>query len=314
MPKITVLVCTYNRADSIKDLLDCLLTQDLKEGYEVIVVDNNSKDNTKQAVGSFEPRFNGRLRYFFESKQGKPYALNLGIKEAQGEIIVFTDDDCLVDKDYLSKINEAFQKYGNEIGVVGGRITPYWVDGTKPPKWFSDIKPDSELKIYFNGPLGTLDYGDKPFVIDFSKEVHKNGHFYGANISIKKEFLDKYGYYDPKMTLGQDTEICLRLFKAGVKGMYEPKINVNHKVNAQKITPSFYYRWFYLRGKFRESNLNSVKKFFYPFGIPTWFIRQTIVMFLGSFFKKDQQSRIYARCLVFRNLGEMTRLMRGSHA
>jgi len=314
MPKLSVIVCTFNRADSIKDLLNCLASQDIKEAFEVIVVDNNSKDTTRQVVASFELGFNGRLRYFFEPKQGKPYALNLGVKEAKGEILVFTDDDCLVDKNYLSIIYKAFQKDGNEIGLVGGRITPHWVDGNQPPKWFDEIKSDSELKTYFNGPLGTLDYGDKPFVIDFSKETHKDGHFYGANISIRKEFLDKFGYYDTQKTLGQDTEICLRLFRAGVKGIYVPENNVHHKVSAQKITPRFYYRWFYLRGIYRESNLGLVKKFFYPFGIPTWFIRQTIVMYLKSFLKKDQLSRIYARCLVFRNLGEMRSLMRRHNA
>jgi glucosyl-dolichyl phosphate glucuronosyltransferase len=314
MPKISVIVCTYSRADSIKDLLNCLLIQEFNEDYEVIVVDNNSQDNTKQVVGSFEAKFNGRLCYFFEPRQGKPYALNLGIKEARGEILVFTDDDCLVQNDYLSNIYETFQKYGNEVGIVGGKIRPHWSGDSNPPQWFADIQPGSKLESYFKGPLGILDYGKDPYIIDYSHDVPANGHFYGANISIRKEALVRHGYFDPKMTLGQDTEICLRLFRAGVKGVYSPQVVVHHKIIAQRITPRFYYRWFYLRGKYKESNIEFGKKFFYPWGIPTWFIRETMITYLKSFFKKDIHDRIYARCLVFCNLGEMKRLIQDHYA
>ena len=313
-PKISVIICSYNRADSIKDLLKCLLNQELREDFEVIVVDNNSRDNTKQLVTSFVPELKGKLRYFFEPKQGKPYALNLGIKEAKGEILVFTDDDCLVGKDYLTNIFGTFQKYGNEIGLVGGRITPYWADGQKPPKWFNDIEQGSILLDYFNGPLGTLDYGQTPFIIDYARNIPDHGHFYGANISIRKEALDKHGYFSPDMILGQDTEICLRLFRAGVKGVYAPQVIVHHKVNTQKITPKYYYRWHYLRGQYKQLDNIFDKKPFYPFGIPLFFIKQTIMLYLRSFFEKDIPTRIYSRCIIYSNLGVMKRLIRRPYA
>jgi GT2 family glycosyltransferase len=307
-PKISVIICTYNRCDTLRELLDCFLIQDIKEPFEVVVVDNNSQDGTKGVVKSFEPKFHGKLRYFFESRQGKPFALNLGIQEAKGGIIVFTDDDCLVEKDYLTNIYEVFDKYGDEIGVVGGRIVPRWVNGDRPG-WFVEIEPDDWWhRNFFNGALGVLDYGDKPFVVDFTKGVYKGNLFYGANISIRRELLDRYGFFDPEKILTQDTEICLRLFRAGVKGLYVPEIIVRHRINALKITPQYYYRWHFLRGTLFEVQEKYQKRIHYPFGIRWGFIAQTVRLWIDSIFTSSLGNKVYLRSHVHFNLGQMVQI------
>src|SRR5690348_14604262 len=111
MPKISLIICAYNRAQNVAALLDCLLLQETDCPFEALVVDNNSNDDTKAVVESYLEKFQGRLRYFFEPRQGKPFALNLGIKESRGEILAFTDDDCLVEKDYIAQINKVFEGY-----------------------------------------------------------------------------------------------------------------------------------------------------------------------------------------------------------
>lgn len=105
---ISVIIPTYNRCDLLKATLTSLLDQYLDPGfvYEVLVIDNNSTDRTKDAVENLLGSFQGRLRYFFEKQQGKSFALNRGLNEARGEILAMTDDDCRLDKNWLVSINE----------------------------------------------------------------------------------------------------------------------------------------------------------------------------------------------------------------
>ena len=304
--KISVIICTYNRSNTLKELLDCLLVQDLKEPFEIIVVDNNSKDDTKTVVESYKSKFQGKLKYFFEPQQGKPFALNLGIKEAQGEILVFTDDDCTVGEDYLTHIYESYLKYGSEIGVLGGKITPRWVNGQKPD-WIIDLKQGWWFKAFFTGPLGMLDYGDKPYLIT-AEDVNKANLFYGANICIRKDVLVRHGCFSTEKILTKDTEICVRLFRAGVKGMYVPKIMVYHRVDAKKITPQFYYRWYYLRGKLLEVKDEYQRKFYHPFGIKWGFIAQTFKLWINSIFSTSLGYRIYHHSHFLFNLGQMIQI------
>ena len=104
MINISVIICTYNRSNSLADTLCCLAKQSYNiQSWELIVVDNNSDDNTKEIVGQYSRKL-PNLTYKFESQQGLSYARNLGINSAHGDIIVFTDDDVLPDDDWLEKI------------------------------------------------------------------------------------------------------------------------------------------------------------------------------------------------------------------
>jgi len=309
MPKLSVIICTYNRADSIKEILDCLSFQEFIENFEIIVVDNNSQDNTKSLVGSFELKFNGKLRYYFEPKQGKTYALNLGIKESRGEIIVFIDDDCLVDKDHLFKIDQAFQEYGAEIGIVGGKILPLWGKVTKP-EWIIDLKSGWWSNSFFNGPMGIFDYGDKPFIIDHGRGIHSNVTFFGANTAIRKKLLDQYGYFNNEKRVGEDTEMCLRLFEAGIKGLYAPQVIVRHKIETEKITPEYFYHWYYLRGKLLEIQDKYKRKLYHPFGISWALLLGTIFLWFKSFFSFSLSKRIHYKCHALFNTGQISQIVK----
>jgi len=310
-PSISIVICTYNRAESLKELLDCLLNQNIKDPYEVIVVDNNSKDSTKLMVESFDAKFQGKLRYVFEPNQGKPFALNHGIEKARGEILAFTDDDCLVGKDYLERILEAFQKYGDKIGIIGGKIDPHWVNGNKP-EWIIDLKSGWWHKGFFTGPLGILNYGETARMLDV-QDIKKEPLFYGANIAIPKTVLDLHGCFNTEKVLMQDTDICTRLFRAGVKGMYEPLVLVHHKINAPKITPHYYYRWYYLRGIFSEIQQKYQKKIYHPFGVQWEFIYWTAKFWVRSIFMNSLSNKIHYRSHAMFNLGQMVQLARKCH-
>jgi glucosyl-dolichyl phosphate glucuronosyltransferase len=309
MLKISVIICTYNRAETIKDLLNCLLIQEFNETFEVIVVDNNSRDNTKEVVKSFEVKFNGKLRYFFQPEQGKTFALNLGIKESKGEIIVFIDDDCLVQKDHLLNIYKTLHENGPDIGVVGGKILPLWGKVAKPA-WIIDLKSGWWSNTFFKGPVGIFDCGDKPFIIDHVRRAHRNVTFYGANTSIRKKLLEQYGYFNNERIVGEDTEMCLRLFRAGIKGLYAPGIIVQHKVEAEKITPEYFYHWYYLRGKLLEVHNKYQGKFYHPLGVSWGFWVETAVLWVKSLFAVSLSKKIHYKSHAMFNIGQISQIMK----
>ena len=107
--QITVILCTYNRCQSLARALNSLAASILPETieWEVLVVDNNSSDQTKAVVSDFACRHPGRFRYRFEPQQGKSYALNAGIGEARGDILAFMDDDVTVEPVWLQDLTSA---------------------------------------------------------------------------------------------------------------------------------------------------------------------------------------------------------------
>jgi len=303
---ISIIICTYNRCESLKDTLNSLLNQDCYGhfNFEIIVVDNNSKDKTKETVEFYMNKFRGSLKYLFEPRQGKPYALNTGIEEARGEILAFTDDDCIVDQNYITSIYNAFLNCGSEIGILGGKIFPKW-SCKDIPKWLMD---------FFHGPLGLLDYGNKTFIIDCSRPDYNKRLFYGANIAFRKKVLDKFGSFKLDQIYAQDTEMCLRLFKSGVKGIYAPTVKVFHKIPIEHMKPRYFYKWFYRRGKFWEyiegfKMIEKYKtKFYYPCGIPIWVIKRFLKEMSKSLFMFSHYHRIYHRCKSYYYLGRMVEI------
>ncbi len=296
---LSVIIATYNRCESLKDTLGSLLNQQITNGlsYEIIIADNNSKDRTREVAESYKTRFNGKLKYLFEPRQGKPYALNKGIQEAAGEIIAFTDDDCVVDTKWLINIKCTFDEYGGKIGIIGGRVLPLWLTDNRP-KWIIGR---------FMGALGILDWGNEVLLFN---DCEKS--FFGNNMAFRASLFRKYGYFDEKMFHAQDTEICHRYLKNGINGLYNPQIQVSHKILNSRITPNYFYKWFYERGKLfnhiEKKDLES--KFYYPFGIPIWIIRRFLATFIKSLSTFSMYHRIYYKSRSYFYLGRMASLIK----
>lgn len=106
--KFSVIIATYNRADELPRTLESLKKLEADEPWEVIVVDNNSSDNTREVVEGVKS-FPVPLRYIFEKEQGRSAALNAGIRAAQGEILAVTDDDVRVDPHWLTNSERALR-------------------------------------------------------------------------------------------------------------------------------------------------------------------------------------------------------------
>src|SRR5712671_6141425 len=129
--RFSIVIATYNRAAMLRDTLESLSHLQASGPWEVIVVDNNSPDNTREIVQAAAPTFPVPLRYAFEREQGRSAALNCGFRMAEGEIIVTTDDDVRVEPDWLDHIE--FGLAAKQCDYVGGRVAPLWE--CEPPPW-----------------------------------------------------------------------------------------------------------------------------------------------------------------------------------
>jgi glucosyl-dolichyl phosphate glucuronosyltransferase len=240
--KISVVVCTYNRCESLKRTLKGFSEVVFPEGYswELVLVDNNSKDETKIIAEEFKEESGLNLKYVFEAKQGLSYARNRGINHSKGEIIAFTDDDVVVDRYWLLNIERAFEEH--DVSCVGGKILPVWE--IPKPKW---------LKHDLHYMLALLDYGDKPFYL-------KSPIIWGANFSVKADIFGKYGGFDAnlgripgRLFAGEETEFVRRILNKGEKILYDPNAVVYHYISSDKISKRYFRKWKYDQGILRAS-------------------------------------------------------------
>jgi glycosyltransferase involved in cell wall biosynthesis len=242
--------------------------------YEVLVVDNNSTDGTKETVMSYIPQFGSPelknkclgLKYLFEPRQGKSYALNCGIQEVKGDIVAFTDDDVLVDPRWLFHLMECFEKYNCD--GLGGRVVPVYPD--KTPRWIRD----NPTKLA--GVVVVADYGQetKPY----GKPMDP---FIGSNYAFKREVFDACGVFRLDLgpgtkTMGEDTEFIHRLVQQGKSLYYCGAALVRHPVDLSRLRLKYVIKWHMALGRFAAMNeipLLDSRKTVYYFGIPRYLFR-----------------------------------------
>jgi glucosyl-dolichyl phosphate glucuronosyltransferase len=236
--KYSVVIATYNRAADLRETLASLAGLRPDGPWEVIVVDNNSSDGTRQVVEEAARAFPVELRYLFEARQGRSPALNAGIRAARGEIIATTDDDVRVPADWLTAAARGLDR--TQAAYVGGRVLPIW--GGPRPAWL----PNHGGRQW--AVIALLDYGSEP--IEFNTRVPL-----GVNMAFRREAFERAGLLDPNTgrkagtLLGQEVrEWCIRARKAGVRGFYIPEMAVEHKIGAERLTKRYFRRWFYWRG------------------------------------------------------------------
>jgi glucosyl-dolichyl phosphate glucuronosyltransferase len=236
--KFSVVIASYNRATDLRDTLASLAGLRPHGDWEVIVVDNNSPDDTRRVVETAALTFPAPLRYAFERDQGRSPALNAGIRLAQGDIIVTTDDDVRVEAEWLDRAAMGFERW--QCDYVGGRVLPIW--GAPRPAWLSQ-RGGKQWAV-----LALLDYG--PESIEFGRRVPL-----GVNMAFRREAFVRAGLFDPHTgrkagtLLGQEVrEWCIRARAAGIRGFYVPDMVVQHVIPPGRLTKNYFRRWFYWRG------------------------------------------------------------------
>ena len=292
--QFSVVIATYNRAGDLRETLASLAGLRPRGTWEVIVVDNNSTDDTRAVVEAAAPGFPVPLRYLFEREQGRSPALNAGIREARGAIIATTDDDVRVEPDWLDQAADGLDRLNCDY--VGGRVLPIW--GAAPPPWL----PNRGGKHW--AVIALLDYGAQP--IEFGRRVPL-----GVNMAFRREAFDRAGLLDPNTgrkagtLLGQEVrEWCIRARAAGVRGCYVPELVVRHIIPASRLNKAYFRRWFYWRGISRamlyersgldmeapEEKALDARTVPHVFGVPRYLYRKAVASMaasLGALLRRD---------------------------
>lgn len=280
---ISVILCTYNRCDSLAVALESVAISQMPDGvsWEVLVVDNNSKDETRKVIEQFVSRFPGRFRYVFEPRPGKSNALNSAIQNSQAPILAFMDDDVQVEPDWLQKLTRIFENF-TYIGS-GGRIFPE--KGFVPQPWL-----DSSVR-YALAPLAMFDLGPEAGEL---KEPP-----FGTNMAFRREAFSRYGEF--RRDLGpqpgseirsEDTEFGMRLLLGGERLWYEPAAVVYHAVSQQRLKQAYFLKWWYGKGRadIREGMFEGEKRLSL-FGVPLILLRRIIIWSLRGLlsFRRSQR-------------------------
>jgi glycosyltransferase involved in cell wall biosynthesis len=229
---LNVIVATHNRGSNLRDLLESLLRCESTNSFhwDVWVVDNNSNDATQEVVKEFNSRDPEHFHYIFERTQGKTYALNRGLRETSGDIIVFTDDDCIPDPSWLKNIAAEFSSNPG-LGILGGRI---------------------ELFDPADKPVTIRTWRDRRALSE-DKDI-----FYfiaGCNMAIRRDVLKMVGEFDialgpaSRNDAAEDVDIIYRASCLGVRVEYVPDVLIYHNHGRRTELDLQVLKRKYLRGR-----------------------------------------------------------------
>ncbi len=221
--KVTVAIPTYNRADFLRQTLAGLVAQQFpRDHFEILVIDNNSRDHTAAVVAEFAAA-HPVPRYLREEQQGLDHARNRAIAEARGEIVVFGDDDILVRPDWLAQLAvPLLADAGRRVGAVGGEVVPVFPDGL--PDWVREW----HAPLAFRPNLGPLEPKHSPM---------------GANLAFPAWVFAQLGSFHTGLDRaagnyfsGGDSEMIRRVRAAGLEVWFAPAAAVRHQLPASRTT------------------------------------------------------------------------------
>ena len=294
---ISVIICTFNRSDRLRHTLKSLQEMSVPANlsWELVVVDNNCIDDTRQVIENFSviSRFN--IRYIFEGSQGLSHARNLGIKEARGEILAFTDDDVTVDPNWLGHLKAAFD--AEDCIGVAGKIVPVWTCGK--PAWLDTNGPHRFMKA-----IPSFDLGDDRCEIKTPP--------FGANMAFRKAAFEKYGLFridlgrtGTNLGIGEDTEFGRRLIHAKERLLYAPNAVVYHPVEPERAKKNYYQSWYFNYGR-TAAKLNRLSHGAgFQFKQPAWIIRNLLTGLLKWTFAFDSDRRFHHKLRICKTLGQL---------
>ena len=239
--RFTVAVCTWNRAALLPAVLGRLARVRYAPGdWEVLVVNNNSTDDTERVLDAFAGRL--PLRRAFEPKQGNSHARNTAVGEARGDYVVWTDDDVLVEAGWLAAYARAIGRHP-EAALFGGPIRPRF-EGTPPP-WLSSAREEIGAAVFAERDLGA-----EPFELEPDGELP-----YGANYVVRAREQRLFPY-DPALgrvldggALGDETAVIRAVLAAGGKGWWVPDASVEHWIPKERQTVGYLRSYYALQGR-----------------------------------------------------------------
>lgn len=235
-PLISIIIPVYNDPKGLRETLTSLINQNNPPSYEVIVVDNNSKDYTLKIANDFKNKHPELIKILMENNIQSSYAArNRGVLSSKGELIAFIDSDITVDPDWSSRINSAMSD--ERIKYLGCNVEITLDNNKSIPGLYNKI---SGFKI--------------------AERIREKHYIPTACLVIRKEVIDKIGLFDSRLISGGDLEFGNRVWKAGYVQYYDETIVVKHP--ARLTLYSLIKKHFRIgRGEFQNKSLfrNSYK-------------------------------------------------------
>ncbi len=248
----TVLIATFNRAALLDATLQSIARlRAERRTWELVVVDNNSTDDTRGVVERHRRASAVPLTYILETRQGRSSALNAGIAAARGAVVAMTDDDVQVDEGWLDAACGALltgDTSASAIRYAGGPVAPMWE--VPPPPWLDLTRGD------LWGTIAIQDHGGGPFVYEELRKVPL-----GANMAAHRSLFEDAGPFRADLgrgagrtPLGQEVpEWLVRVRASGGRGLYVPAMRIRHHVPAARLTRRYFRRWWYGKGVSRAA-------------------------------------------------------------
>jgi len=227
LPFISVIVPTYNRSTMLRATVENLLAQSYpSDKMELIIVDNDSTDDTKAVIDALEQQHAG-ITGLTERRRGAHFARNSGALAARGDILYFTDDDMLAGPDMLHRIIDGFADEAN-VGSVTGRVLPRWE--TEPPLWV--------LEHCRNSLLSLNDLGDNLIVANDDPGV------FSCHQAVPRDAFMRAGGFNPDTNAGEftgdnETGLNIKLKKLGYRFAYVPGAVTEHMIPASRMTQRY---------------------------------------------------------------------------
>lgn len=250
--KLSVIICTYNRCKLLEKTLLSFKSQNYTENIEIIVIDNNSSDDTYSIVSNCRRELYDKLevRYYLEKKQGLAIARNTGIRVSTGEIIAFLDDDAIPSENWISSIISAFDSFPF-LSAIGGKVEPlYEID---KPEWL-----DKEMESFYS----IVNLGDDVTEFPFDKSP------VGANMAFRREVFEELefpvhlGRKGNSLISYEETWVFNCLRKRGHKIYYIPRMSVKHFIPRERLNQAWIKERYYADGlSVIYSKDNSIEKF-----------------------------------------------------
>jgi glycosyltransferase involved in cell wall biosynthesis len=219
-PQLSVIIPTYNRQKKLKLCIYSLIKQDLSaEHYEIVVVDDNSTDNTYKAMEALEKDHKSVQYYRLKKNLGSAAARNFGSVKANGDILVFTDSDCIAPNNFLEKINNFFMKNKDFSTLMGKEVLIF-------NKW-----PFKSLSDYYNKKQNSQKKKKK------IEKLIPRAHLNSSAFAIRKDsFLSVGGYNEKFKWAGEDHDLEYHLLKNKQQIFFDPDIYVYHHKYDKIIT------------------------------------------------------------------------------
>lgn len=205
------------------------------DGWELLVVDNNSTDSTRAVVAEFESAL--PVRYVFEAEQGLSLARNRAIREFRGDLLLFTDDDVTVDRSWLVAYEHAALRFPH-AWFFGGRIVPFWPEGR--PRWLKD-----ESLALISGVLVNFQLGNETHEFCSDDPLP-----FGASFALRRAAIDAIGAFRRDLGVnggvpgrGEESEYLARVRNAGGRGVYVGTAAVHHWTDCRRLTTGYLYEY-----------------------------------------------------------------------